>query len=141
MARDRKLEHLAGVRLFSALTKKELATVGRASETVIVPAAADVVTEGKTGHEFYLILDGQATVKRNGRKIATLGPGQYFGELALLDRAPRNATVEAETPMTLLVLGQREFADLLDSVPSLAHKLLRAMAARLREADAKSVSS
>src|SRR5687768_1650070 len=120
MARDRKLEHLAGVRLFSALTKKELATVGRAAEEVTVPADAVVVAEGATGHEFYLIVDGQATVKRNGRKIATPGPGQYFGELALLDRAPRNATVVADTPMKLVLLGQREFSNVLDSVPSVA---------------------
>jgi CRP-like cAMP-binding protein len=98
------------------------------------------VKEGTPGHEFFLILKGEATVKRNGRKVATLGEGQYFGELALLDRGPRNATVAAETPMELLVLGQREFAGILDEVPGLAHKLLTIMAARVREADARANS-
>ena len=71
------------------------------------------------------------------KEIATLGPGQYFGELALLDRGPRSATVIAKSDMDVLVLGQREFTGVLDEVPTLAHKLLTSMAQRLREADAK----
>ena len=139
MARDSKLEHLAKVRLFGALSKKELTTIGRVSDEVTVPAGRVLVEEGSQGHEFFLILDGTAAVKRNNRKINTLQSGQYFGELALLDRAPRNASIVAETPMTLLVLGQREFSGVLDEIPGLAHKILRTMAGRLREADAKAV--
>src|SRR5205085_9940340 len=97
------------------------------------------VEEGAPGHESSLILDGSASVFRDGRKIATLGPGQYFGEMALLDRGPRSATVTADTDMTMLVLGQREFAGVLDEVPGLARKLLAAMAVRLREADTKAL--
>ena len=135
MARDSKLDHLAQVRLFSAFNKKELTLIGKASDEVAVPAGKTLVTEGTPGHEFFLILNGEASVRRNGRKVATLKDGQYFGELALLDRGPRNATVVAETPMQLLVLGQREFSGILDEVPGLAHKLLTIMAAQLREAD------
>ena len=141
MARDSKLDHLSNVRLFSNLTKRELATVGRASDEISVDAGRLLVREGDTGHEFFLILDGRAVVKRAGRKVATLEPGQYFGELALLDRAPRNASVIADTPMRLLVLAQRAFNDLLESVPVIAQKMLRSMAVRLREADAKAVTS
>jgi CRP-like cAMP-binding protein len=141
MARDTKLTHLSNVRLFSALSNRELVRIGRVAEEVKVPAGKVVVQEGSSGHEFFLILEGQATVRRNGRKVATLGPGQYFGELALLDRAPRNATVEADTAMTLIVVGQREFSGLLDEIPGLAHKILRSMATRLREADARAVTS
>ena len=140
MARDEKLEHLAQVRLFSSLNKKELRLVGRASDQVRVPNGKVLVEEGAVGHEFFLILDGQAVVRRGGRRIAMLGPGQYFGEMALLDRGPRTATVVADTDMNLLVLGQREFAGLLDQVPTLSYKLLATMAARLREADAKATS-
>jgi CRP-like cAMP-binding protein len=140
MAKDSKLEHLAQVRLFSACSNKELALIGRASDEIKVPAGKVLVQEGTIGYEFYLILEGQAIVKRGGRKVATLGPGQYFGELSLLDRQPRSATVEGATDMTVLVLGKREFSGLLDEVPTLAHKLLSAMAARLREADAKAFS-
>src|SRR5258708_5450445 len=124
MARkDNKLEQLANVKLFAACNKKELGILGRASDEITVSAGKELVGEGSTGHEFFLILEGQAAVKRGRKKVATLGPGQYFGELALLDRGARSATVVAETTMTLLVLGQREFSAVLDEVPGLAHKL------------------
>ena len=100
------------------------------------PPGKVLVTEGETGHEFFVILDGTAKVTRQGRTIATLGPGDAFGELALLEKAPRNATVVAETDMELVVLGQREFAGIIDEVPGFARKLLAGMAKRLREADA-----
>ncbi|HVA75473.1 MAG TPA: cyclic nucleotide-binding domain-containing protein [Acidimicrobiales bacterium] len=140
MAADRKLEHLANVRMFSSLNRKELSLVARAVDVVTVDAGSEIVTEGSTGHEFFLILDGEAVVKRGGRKIATLGPGNYFGELALLDRGPRSATIVAGSDLKLAVLGQREFMGLLDQVPALSHKLLVSMATRLREADTKAVS-
>ena len=137
MARDSKLEHLSQVRLFSACNKKELALLGKASDEVTVPEGKEVVTQGTPGHEFFLILDGQANVVRDGRKVATLGPGQYFGEMALLDKGPRTASIVTDKETTLLVLGQREFSGVLDEVPALAHKMLTTMAARLREADAR----
>jgi CRP/FNR family cyclic AMP-dependent transcriptional regulator len=140
MAKDGKLQHLAQVKLFSALNKKELALVGNASDEIQVPAGQVIVTEGSPGHEFFLILDGQASVRRNGRRVAMLGPGQYFGELSLLDRAPRNATITADTDVTLLVIGQREFSAVLDAAPGVCHKLLEAMAHRLREEDAKATT-
>jgi CRP-like cAMP-binding protein len=141
MARkDAKIEELGKVRLFAACNRKELALIAKASDEIRVPAGKELVAEGSTGHEFFLILDGQAVVKRGGRKVATLGPGNYFGEMALLDRGVRSASVVAETDMVLLVLGQREFSAVLDEVPGLAHKLLTIMAGRLREADAKTVS-
>ena len=140
MARDSKLDQLAQVRLFSACNKKELGLIGKASDEVSVVAGKEIVTEGSTGHEFFLILGGQASVKRKGRKVNTLGAGDYFGELALLDKGVRSATVVADTDMRLLVVGQREFSGVIDEVPGMAHKLLTTMAARLREADAKAVS-
>ncbi|HEX7167030.1 MAG TPA: cyclic nucleotide-binding domain-containing protein [Acidimicrobiales bacterium] len=139
--KDQKLDHLAKVRLFSACNRKELGLIGKASDEIEVPAGKVLCEQGKPGFEFYLILDGEAVVKRNGRRVAELGPGGSFGELALLTRLPRNATVEAATPMTLLVLGQREFSGLLDEVPGMAHKMLSAMAQRLYEADTRSTSN
>jgi CRP/FNR family cyclic AMP-dependent transcriptional regulator len=126
--------------MFSALSKKELNMVARAADVVTVKAGTDIVTEGTTGHEFFLILAGQAAVRRGGRKVATLGPGDYFGELALLDRGPRSATIVAEGDIELAVIGQREFMAVLDQVPAVSHKLLVTMAHRLREADTKAVS-
>ena len=140
MARDSKIEQLSQVRLFSAFNKKELGLITRASDEVAFPAGKELVKQGSTGHEFFLILEGECSVRRDGRHVATLKDGEYFGELALLDRAPRNATVVAETPVTLLVLGQREFNGVLDEVPVLAHKMLTVMAHRVREADARAAS-
>ena len=140
MAADRKLEHLANVRMFSSLNRKELSLVAKAADVVTIKAGNEVVQEGSPGHEFFLILDGEASVKRGKRKIATLGAGSYFGEMALLDRGPRSATIVADTDLKLVVLGQREFMGLLDQVPALSHKLLVAMATRLREADSKAAS-
>jgi len=137
--RDDYLQHLARVPLFAACNRKDLGLVARRAEDVRVDEGTKLVSEGSAGHEFFVIVDGSAAVSRNGRKVTTLGPGDYFGELALLDRAPRNATVTATTPMELVVLAQREFSGVLDEVPGLARKLLTGMARRVREADAKSV--
>lgn len=138
MARsDTKLDHLARMWLFSACSKKDLTTIGKAADEVKVPKDKILMEEGKPGHEFYLILEGEAAVIRKGKKVVTLGEGKYFGELSLLDRGPRSATIRAETDMNLLVLGQREFSAVLDEVPGMAHKLLAAMAERIRDADTK----
>lgn len=140
MARnDAFLNHLAEVPLFSALSRKDLALIARRAEDVRVDPGKVLIDEGATGSEFFVIVEGTARVSRRGRRIAILGPGAAFGELALLDRAPRNATVTAETPMELVVLGQREFGGIIDEVPGFARKLLAGMARRLRDADAHSV--
>lgn len=137
MARDTHLDKLADVPLFSALSRKDLQRIAKASDEVDVKAGRVLVDQGKTGHEFFLILDGTASVRRNNRKVATLGSGDYFGELALLSREPRDASVVADDDMKLLILGQREFTGLLDAVPGLASKILAIMARRLRAADVR----
>ncbi|MFI5042642.1 MAG: cyclic nucleotide-binding domain-containing protein [Acidimicrobiales bacterium] len=136
--RDAFTEHLASVPLFSACSKKELALVAKRAEDVTVEPGKVLVREGAAGAEFFVIVEGSAEVSRHGQKVAELGPGTFFGDLALLDRAPRNATVTATTPMELVVLGQREFAGLIDEVPGFAHKLLAGLAHRLRQYDAQS---
>src|SRR3954451_4115252 len=103
--KDQYLEHLGKVPLFSACSKKELQTIARASDDIEVPKGKVLVQEGKPGHEFFLILDGSASVKRGKKEIAKLGKGQYFGELALLDRGPRSASVVATSDLDVLVLG------------------------------------
>jgi CRP/FNR family cyclic AMP-dependent transcriptional regulator len=128
---------LGDIWLFSALSASQLRTLRRSVDEITVPAGKVLCEEGTVGREFFFIVDGTASVKRNGRKAATLGPGGYFGELSLLDRRPRSATIVSDTDMTLLVLEQRRFNGLLDAMPALAHKLLVAMSERLREADAK----
>ena len=137
--RDEFIDHLQQVALFAGCSRRDLQRVARRSENRHVAAGATIVDEGENGSEFFVIIDGTARVSRRGRKVATLGPGRGFGELALLGNAPRNATVVADTDMELAVVNERDFAGLLDDVPGFALKLLRNTAHRLREADARTI--
>lgn len=139
MARsDSFVDTLTTVPLFSACSKKELAMVAKSAERVSVPAGKIVVNEGAAGTEFFVIIDGQARVERHGRQVAILGPGGFFGDLALLDRAPRNASVVADSDLEVAKLGQRAFDALLDH-PGFSKKLLAGLARRLREQDARNL--
>jgi CRP/FNR family transcriptional regulator, cyclic AMP receptor protein len=141
MARsDPFVQHLTAVPLFSALSKRDLQLVAKQAQPVHVDAGKAIVVEGAAGADFFVILAGTARVDRHGRKVAELGPGGFFGDLALLDRAPRNATVTAATDMELAKLGQRGFDELLEHVPGFAKKLLAGLARRLRLEDAKALS-
>jgi len=111
--------------------------VARASDELTLPAGRQLCEQGQIGREAFVIVDGTAEVRRNGRKVATLGPGDCVGELALLDHGPRTATVTAATDLTVLVLGAREFAGIIDEVPPIAHKLLKSLASRIRDLDTK----
>ncbi len=133
--RSTHLEHLAEIPLFSALSKRDLQRIAKASNEITREAGAMLVDQGDAGREAFVIIDGTATVKRNGRKVATLGPGDSIGELSLLDHGPRTATVTADTDMTVLVLSAREFSGVIEEVPGLAHKLMVELAKRVRELD------
>jgi CRP-like cAMP-binding protein len=137
MARHDVSEHLARVPLFSACSKKELARVAKATDEVNVEDGHVLTTQDERSDEAFVIVSGNVTVKRNGRKIAELGPGSMLGELGLLDRGPRTATATADGPVDLLVIGPREFAAMLDDVPSINHKLLRSLATMVRDLDEK----
>jgi CRP/FNR family cyclic AMP-dependent transcriptional regulator len=134
-ARRDLLSGLALVPLFSACSKRDLQIVVRHTDVIDVPAGRAVVAEGGRGDAFFFILAGEAVVSRRGRTVTTLGPGHFFGELALLDPAPRDATVVAASPLTVGVLGARAFRAILRDVPAMSEKLLRGMAQRLRQAD------
>ena len=135
--RDASTELLVQVPLFSACSKKELQQLARKAEDRTVGAGTVLVREGEMGDAFYVIVSGQAEVDRSGDIVATIGPGSFFGDLALLDKAPRNATVTAKTDMELIVLNQREFTTMLDEAGGFARKLLVGLAHRLREMDAQ----
>jgi CRP/FNR family cyclic AMP-dependent transcriptional regulator len=137
--RDKHLDYLSKVEIFEAFSRKELAQLGRLAEQIEIAEGKDLTKEGSTGREFFVITKGQAGVYRKGRKVANLGPGKFFGELSLIDGGPRNATVTADSNMEVIVLGQREFLGLLHDVPTMAMKVIKGMASRLRESDAKSI--
>lgn len=132
---DRFIEHLASVSLLSHCLKAELATVARLSDEIDVPVGRVLITEGDLGHEAFLLIAGSVSVTRNGEEVATLGPGAVFGEMALVDRAPRNATVTATSAATVLVIGKREFTGLLDEAPDFHASIMAALADRVRRTD------
>jgi CRP-like cAMP-binding protein len=132
---DKYLDHLGGVRLFSTLSRKELQKVAKAADELDLPEGLAFVQQGEPGHECFVIVEGTASVLIDGSQVNTLGPGDHFGELALLDGGPRTATVVASSPIKVLVIGQRQFASLLEQVPEIARKMLQSLASRIRYLD------
>jgi CRP-like cAMP-binding protein len=135
MARDEKLEHLKRVPLFARMGRKELERVGQLADEIEVGLDRVLAEQGTTGHEFFFVLDGRLMVLDGHRPIATLGPGDFFGEIALLDGRPRTATVRAEGIARLLVIGHREFHALMDDFPEVRRSVLEAVAERLRRTE------
>ena len=127
------LASLSKVSLFSSCSNKDLEKIAKAGDEVTVEAGATIVDQGQTGREAFVLLKGSATVRRNAKKVATLGPGAVIGELSLLDHGPRTATVVADTDCTMLVISQRQFLGVIDAIPALAHKLPGTLAGRIRE--------
>src|SRR6476659_10877829 len=134
-ARKQYLSHLRNVSLFSGCTDRDLSKIAKAADEVNIPAGYTLADQGQTGREAFVIVDGSATVRRNGKKVAVLGPGAVVGELSLLDHGPRTATVTTDTDATVLVIEQRHFLGVLEDVPALARKLLASLAGRVREFD------
>jgi CRP/FNR family transcriptional regulator, cyclic AMP receptor protein len=133
--RDAYIKHLSDVPLFSGCSQDELRKVARRTTDIPVADGHVLTAEGDRGFEFFVIVAGRATVTRAGRKVGELGPGDFFGELALLIDAPRNATVTAATPMEAIVLSRREFDAALAEAPRMTRKIMTGMAARLAELD------
>ena len=130
-----RIDVLQNVWLFSACTSKELGRIASLADEAEVPAGATLTKEGAAGREFFAVADGKATAKIRGKKIASYGPGDFFGEMALLDQGPRSATITADTAMKLYVLDARSFSTLIDRHPAVARKILRGLAGRLRKAE------
>jgi len=126
-------EHLKKVRLFAGIPGGQLQRIANGVKERRYDAGTAIVSAGETGHGFYLIAQGRAEVKRDGRTIRTLGPGDYFGEIALLYDRPRTATVEAKGPTTCLILTQWDFKGILEANPTMAIHLLEAVASRIHD--------
>ncbi len=132
-----KIEYLSEVPLFSGFSKKELGEVARHVDRTDASAGTQLTQEGEMAHQFGIIVSGGASVMRNNRKLADLGPGDFWGEMALLLREKSSATVATTEDSTILVMHSRDFGHLLDQVPALARKLAVGLAARLLDADRK----
>lgn len=133
MRHDAKVERLAGIPLFADAGRRSLERIAEMCTEVAVQDGQVLCREGGPGHEFFVLEEGSAVVTVGGRQVAVFGPGDFFGELALLDGSgARTATVTVQTPATVLVLTAAEFHQLLESEPMVAVRLLPAIGRRLR---------
>jgi CRP/FNR family cyclic AMP-dependent transcriptional regulator len=124
---------LEGVGVFSGLSKNELGKLAQWTDEVSVSAGDALATEGQFAHEFFVIEEGSADVMQDGERIAELGPGEFFGEIGLLETDRRTASVVATTPMELIVMFQREFKQMEQEMPGIADRIRAAIRARLAD--------
>ena len=129
--KNRKIELLKHVPLFSGCSKNELGQVSRIADEIDLPAGKTLIKEGTPGREFFVLVGGTAEIRRRGKRIDSAGPGDFFGEMALLSDQPRNATVVTTSPVDALVVTARNFRTLIEMNPLIALKVMRAVADRL----------
>jgi CRP-like cAMP-binding protein len=126
---------LARAPMFSSLPKRQLRAIAKVTGVWTYPEATVIVEEGKPGASFYVILEGRATVLKRKRRVGRLSPGEFFGEVSLLDPGPRTASVVADTSVTCIELAAKDFLDVLASEATIAGNILRTLAKRLRRAE------
>ena len=131
LRKNAKVELIGNVPLFRHCSRRELDQIASIADEVDFPAGRVLTKEGGRGREFFVLVEGAAEVRRNGRRINTMRPGDFFGEIAILSGKTRTATVTATSPVRALVLTEGSFRDLIRKTPSLPYKLLQAVVARL----------
>ena len=136
LGRQATIDRLQAVDQLRDCTRAQLEDVARLAERIQVGEGEALTKEGRIGREFFLILSGTVGVTQKGRRVNTLGPGEFFGELAALNPGPRNATVTALSDVDVLIIGPREFAAMAD-IPGFRDALMKGMASRLRTVDAR----
>jgi CRP-like cAMP-binding protein len=139
VARDEKLDLLHSIPLFGRFDRKHLERLGMLTEEVDVPAGKVLIRQGELGDDLMVIVSGTVDVERDGVRVNTLSSGDFFGEIAVIDRGPRTATVTANTPSRLLVINHRDFNALMDEFPDVAAQVLVTLAHRLRTLDPSAV--
>jgi CRP-like cAMP-binding protein len=139
VARDEKLDLLHRIPLFAGFDRQHLERLGMLTDEVDVPAGKVLIRQGELGDDLMIIYSGLVAVERNGERVNKLGPGEFFGEIALLERGPRTATVTAETPCRLLVINHHDFHAVMEEFPEIAARVLLTLAHRLRTLDAGAV--
>jgi CRP/FNR family cyclic AMP-dependent transcriptional regulator len=131
LGRDQKVELIRNVPLFARCSKKELAEIAHIADEVDLPAGKDFIRQGERGREFFVVLEGEVEVSRDGKAIQMRGSGDFFGEIALVTKVPRTATVTAKSPVRALVITDRDFRTLLSHSPHIQVKVLEALAERV----------
>ena len=134
LRRNEKVEWIRHVPLFSQCSKRELAQIASIADEIDLRDGKVLIRGGERGREFFVLLEGSAEVTKDGRKINTVGPGDFFGEIALVSQSPRTATVTATSPVHTLVITERSFRRLLEEQPEIQRKVLVALAERLAPA-------
>lgn len=129
--KDAKVEAISHVPLFCRCTKNELKKIALLADEIDLPAGRVLCKEGAPGREFFVLLEGTVDVRSDTRLLPDLGPGEFFGEIALVVDAPRTATVRAVTPVRALVITDRAFRELMRESPDIQSKVLEAVALRL----------
>jgi CRP-like cAMP-binding protein len=131
LRKNAKVELIKRVPLFGELSRKDLNEVAGIADEIDLRDGKVLIREGELGHEFFVLLDGTVEVRKGKRRVATLGRGDFAGEIALLSKSPRTATVRATSPVRALVIARRNFWTLLDTSPQIQRKILEALAERL----------
>ena len=134
LRRNEKVEWIRHVPLFSQCSRPELAQIAGIADEIDLRDGKVLIREGERGREFFVLLEGSAEVTKDGRRVNTLAPGDFFGEIALISNSPRTATVTATSPVHTLVITDRSFRRLLDDQPEIQRKVLVALAERLAPA-------
>ena len=139
VARDEKLDLLRGIPLFAGFDRRHVERLGMLTEEVDVPTGKVLIRQGEHGDDLMVVASGQVGVDRDGTRIAQLGAGEFFGEIALIAGGPRTATVTAEAPTRLLVVNHRDFHALMEEFPAVAGQVLMTLAHRLRTLELRAV--
>jgi CRP-like cAMP-binding protein len=121
---------LASIDLFSSLSKRERTEIASRADEIDVPEGTHLVREGEFAYEFFVIEDGSAEVLRDGQHVADLGPGDFLGEIGIVTRAPRNASVVAREPTRVMVLSEQDFRGVARSFPTVAEQIREAVRER-----------
>ena len=131
LGRNAKIELLKRVPLFAGCSKSELRELALVADEIDLREGRTLVREGQSGREFFVLIEGTVRVSRKGRKLTDLGPGDWFGEIALLTKTSRTATVTATSPLRVLVITDRSFRHVVESMPSIGIKVLESVGERL----------
>ena len=131
MAREMKLTLIRKVPLFAKLSRKSLQEVASIADEIDFQKGKELARQGDRGREFFVVLEGEAEVRKDGRRVNTLGKGDFFGEIALVTKMPRTASVTTSSPMRALVITDREFTALLKRSPEVSQGVVEALAERL----------
>jgi CRP-like cAMP-binding protein len=132
LRRNDKVELIKRVPLFSNCSRGELGEIAQIADEIDLPEGKELTKQGAAGREFFVLLEGDADVTKDGQSINTLGAGDFFGEIALVEDTPRTATVTATSPVRALVITDRAFRRLLEGQPEIQRKVLVALAERVK---------